>query len=198
MLIGLTGGIAAGKSVVAQELRQLGAAVLDADRISREVMAPGPVVDEIVARFGAEILDRDGRIDRARLGGVVFGDAVAREALEAITHPAIAREAARQIARLQGEGHRQIFYEAALLVEAGRHTELDRLVVVIADEAVRLQRIQARDGLSAEAARARIQAQLPQEAKAALADYLIDNSGALEQTRERVREVWQQIRGEGS
>lgn len=197
MIIGITGGIAAGKSAVAQELRALGGAVIDADLVARQVTAPGGAAhDEVVALFGAGIQDERGQINRARLGALVFGDVRARRQLEAITHPAIAREAERQTEELRAAGHLQVFYEAALLVESGRHTSMDRLIVVVAQDALRLGRMAQRDGLSEEEARQRINAQLPQEEKAALADYLIDNSGALEQTRKRVQEVWREIRRE--
>ncbi len=196
MMIGITGGIAAGKSVVSQELRELGAAVIDADLIAREVMARGGAAfDEVVGLFGAGILDASGQIDRVRLGAIVFKDQRVRRQLAAITHPAIVREAERQAAEFLRAGHSQVFYEAALLVESGRHSAMDRLIVVIADESLRLRRMEERDGLTRDEARLRIRSQLPQRAKADLADYLIDNSGALEQTRMRVREVWRALRG---
>lgn len=192
--IGLTGGIAAGKSAVARMFRELGAAVLDADRISREICAPGePTLARIVEAFGPGVLDAGGRLHRAALGERVFADARARRNLEAITHPAIAAEFDRRVARLGEQGHRIVFYEAALLVEAGRHRDLDRIVVVVADDELRVQRLMARDGLEHDAATRRLAAQLDQRAKADLADYVIDNSGSLEQTRAQVDAVWRAL-----
>lgn len=192
-VVGLTGGIAAGKSTVAEMFRQLGCAVMDADQLSREVMEDAEVKQEVARAFGRQVLDQDGRVDRKALGEVVFSDATARKELESITHPAIAEAARRGFQNLWRQGHRLVLYEAALLVETGRHEEMDLLVVVVADEEVRIQRLTRRSNLQREEARLRLGSQLPQEDKASLAHYLIDNSGTLEQTRARVEEVWEAI-----
>ena len=193
-VIGLTGGIAAGKSSVARLLAGLGAPVLDADQLAREVTRPGsPVLAALRECFGGAILAADGTLDRAALGRLVFSDAAARRRLEAITHPAIIAEGKRQIAALGEAGHRAVVYEAALLCETGRHREMDRLVVVVADDAIRVSRLMERSAIPRADAEARLRSQMPQEDKAALADYLIDNSGSLEQTRVQVERVWRRV-----
>jgi dephospho-CoA kinase len=198
LVIGLTGGIAAGKSTVARMFAELGAAVLDADDLSRLVAADQPeVLARLVEAFGASILDEQGRLHRGHLGRIVFSDDEARRRLEAITHPAIVTAARRRIEALRGEGHALIVYEAALLVESGRHREMDRVVVVTAEEEERLRRLCERNSLTRGEALDRLRAQLPQEIKAASADYLIDNSGPLEETRRQVVQVFRQLRREG-
>lgn len=199
LIVGLTGGIAAGKSAVAEMFVRLGAAHLDADQLARRVVAEDPgLLASLVMAFGEEILDDAGRLHRAALGRVVFSDPTARERLEALTHPAIAAAAARDLEALAaGSDGRPVLYEAALLVEVGRAGEMDRLVVVVADEQARLRRLMARSGLSEQEARQRFAAQLPQEEKAALADYVIDNSGSLDETREQVRQVWAALLAQG-
>jgi len=186
-LIGLTGGIAAGKSTVAAMLRELGCAVIDADELAREVTAPGcEALERIVEAFGPEVVDQDGRLDRARLGQRIFEDPAARGILESITHPAIAAAAARRAAELGARGHHVVFYEAALLVETGRDRELEALVVVTAPDELRVARLIRRSGVTRQEGLQRLAAQLPQADKVRRADYLIDNSGALKQTRAQV------------
>ena len=193
---GLTGGIAAGKSTVARLFQQLGCAVMDADQLSREVMLDPVVLGQVVRAFGEGVLDHRGRLDRRALGAIVFADASRRAELEAITHPAIAAAARRGFEKLWRQGHHLVLYEAALLVETGRHEEMDLLVVVVADVEVRIRRLMRRSGLSRVEARSRLASQAPQEEKAALADHIIDNSGTLERTRARVQEVWADIQRE--
>lgn len=193
-VVGLTGGIAAGKSAVARMLAEEGAPVIDADQLAREVTSPGSaVLLELAASFGPAILTPEGALDRSALGGIVFTDGEARRRLEAITHPAIQAEARRRFDALARSGQRVVVYEAALLCETGRHRELDLLLVVIADEPRRVERLMARSSLSRAEAEARLKSQMPQAEKAALADYLIDNSGTLEQTREQVEQVWRRV-----
>ena len=192
-IVGLTGGIAAGKSTVAEMFGELGCAVVDADQLSREVMREPDLVQQLVQVFGPGVLDDQVIVDRRALGARVFSDPRARGELEAITHPAIAAAARRTFEALGRSGHRQVLYEAALLVETGRHEEMDLLVVVVADQEVRVQRLMRRSDLTRDEALARLDSQLPQQAKAALADYLIDNSQSLEQTRQRVVEAWGEI-----
>jgi dephospho-CoA kinase len=193
-VVGLTGGIAAGKSVVAGFLRDLGAPVVDADAIAHELTAPGtPLVARIAEAFGPDVLASGDRLLRDRLAARVFRDPEARRRLEGITHPAIMAEARRRVVEYQHAGHAVVVYEAALIVETGRHHAFDLLVVVRADHAVRMQRLRQRDGLTAEQARQRLASQLPQEAKERVADYVIDNSGALEETRIRTVALWEQL-----
>jgi dephospho-CoA kinase len=193
-VIGLTGGIASGKSAVAAILRDLGAPVVDADLIAREVVEPGtPALADIVARFGAGMLDAGGRLDRKRLADEVFSDLTARRDLNAITHPRIAQASAAAFGELAAAGHAVAIYEAALLVENRAHERVDGLMVVAVPEEVQLERLRARDGIDEAAARARLAAQLPLRDKIAVADWVVDNSGSLEETRARVAEVWRQV-----
>ena len=195
-VIGLTGGIGSGKSAVARMFHELGAEVIDADQVARDVVEPGqPALSEIVAAFGADVLGPDGRLERKRLGARVFGDAEARRKLNAITHPRIGAETARRIEALAARGVSVVLYEAALLVENGLQAGLGGLIVVSAPEAAQVARVVARDGLSEAEARARLAAQLPLATKVAAATHVIDNSGSLEHTRAQVERVWQQIRG---
>lgn len=176
IVIGLTGGIASGKSAVAALLRERGAAVVDADELARRVVAPGqPALAELVARFGDEILQPDGALDRKKLGALVFSDAGARADLGRITHPRIAQASQAEIAAAAASGAAIVFYEAALLVENGLHRNLDAVVVVAVPIEVQRARLIARDGLSPEAAEARIAAQLPLSEKLEAATWVIDN-----------------------
>lgn len=188
--VGLTGGIASGKSTVAQLFHALGIPIVDADHIAREVVAPGTDgLRDIVATFGSDVLAEDGSLDRPALGEKVFADSEARAKLNTITHPRIAALSAERIRALQQSGAPYLLYEAALLVEGGLHRQLAALVVVAAEPETQLQRIMARDGLSRGRARERIDAQLPLARKLEVADYVIHNDGDLEQTRSRVEEV---------
>jgi dephospho-CoA kinase len=194
LVVGLTGGIAAGKSTVASMFHELGAPVLDADNLAREVTARGSeTLRRIAKELGEQILDRAGELDRKALGRLVFSDPGARARLEAIVHPVIAGAARERIEELARDGHSVVIYEAALLVETNRHREMDRLVVVTAGDAARIARLMARDGLDRAQAEARLAAQLPQRQKAELADYVIDNSGPLAQTRARAESVWRAL-----
>jgi dephospho-CoA kinase len=186
-LIGLTGGIASGKSTVARQLMDLGISVIDADALAREVVAKGSAgLAEIVAAFGPEVLASDGNLDRERLGALVFADAAARQRLNGITHPRIASLSAERIAQAQRTATPYVVYEAALLVETGAYRGMGALIVVAAPAELQLQRVTARDGLADDAARARLAAQLPLEKKLQVADYVIQNAGdhaaLLEQT----------------
>lgn len=192
--IGLTGGIASGKSSVAKYLATLGAAVVDADALAREVVAPGSDgLTEIITTFGPHVLDAHGQLDRKRLGALVFSDNEARARLNAITHPRIAALSAQRIAALQETAAPYIVYEAALLVEGGLHRAMAALIVVAADDALQQARIEMRDGLTPEQAAARISAQLPTAAKVAVADYVINNTGDLAQLQRRTEDVHRQI-----
>ncbi len=191
VVVGLTGGIGSGKSTVARFFSdELGVPVVDADRIAREVVAPGtPGLAAVVEAFGEGILGPDGALDRAKLGEVVFADEAARRRLESILHPLIGATSMERLAGYAGEGHPYALYEAALLVETGRHETFAALVVVAVDEATQVARVMARDGLDEAAARARLASQLPLADKAAAADYVIDNGGPLEETFAQAREV---------
>jgi dephospho-CoA kinase len=193
-VIGLTGGIASGKSLVASMLRDLGAPVVDADALARVAVEPGrPAYRDIVREFGEEVLAPDATIDRKRLAAVVFADQAKRKRLEAITHPRIAQLAQEETAAHAARGAEVVVYEAALLVENGMHRFLDGLIVVAASEEAQLRRAMARDGQGEEAARARIAAQLPLAKKLAVATHVIDNSGSIEETRAQVERLWHKL-----
>lgn len=188
--VGLTGGIASGKSTVARLFQGLGVPVVDADLLAREVVEPGSEgLSEIVRVFGADVLNEDGTLHRKALGARVFADAALRAQLNAITHPRIALAAAERMRELAKMQVPYAIYEAALLVENGMHRGMDALVVVAVDEALQLQRLMLRDGLTEEEARARLSAQAPLAHKLAAADFVIDNAAHLDLTHARVREV---------
>lgn len=191
--IGLTGGIGSGKSTVAARLGQLGAVVIDADRISRELMAPGsPVLEQVTEVFGCEILDADGALDRPALGRRVFGDEEARQRLNGIVHPAVREEAARQrVAAAQRPGFAGVIVEdIPLLVETGQAERFDGVLVVTAEEPERVRRLVEARGMDEGDVRARIAAQASDAERAAVATWTVDNSGAPEQTRAQVDRIW--------
>jgi dephospho-CoA kinase len=189
---GLTGGIASGKTTVGHILAELGAYVLDGDALAHEVMAPGtPSHEEIVARFGREILDGEGRIHRPTLARMVFHDAEARRALNAIVHPRVGAEAARRIDAYAPRGRAPIaVFDAALLVESGIYRDFHRLIVVSCGRETQIRRLLARDGLGTDEAEARIDSQAPLDDKLAVADYVIDTEGTLRQTRRQTERVY--------
>ena len=196
-VIGLTGGIASGKSAVAAMLRERGAAIVDADEIARAVVEPGqPALEEIRARFGDAVLDAEGRLDRKAMAARVFADpdaAAARLALNQITHPRIAIRSQEEIDQWADRGAGVVFYEAALLVENKATSWLDALIVVSAPPEVQLARLVARDKLDHDAARARLDAQLPLAEKVKQATWVIDNGGDLAATRAEVDRVVAEI-----
>jgi dephospho-CoA kinase len=193
-VIGLTGGIASGKSTAARMLAELGAPVVDADRIARDVVRPGePALAEIVDAFGAEVLLPDGTLDRKRLGALVFADADKRRRLNAITHPRIGAATQSRLAELRAAGAPLAVYEAALIVENGLHRAFDGLIVVFCGEAQQLARLVGRDGLGEDEARARIAAQAPLADKLAAATWIVDTSGSLAETRQQIGRIWEQI-----
>ena len=193
-VIGLTGGIACGKSTVAAILRELGVPVVDADLLARQVVEPGsPALAEISERFGPEVIDKSGHLDRKKLGAIVFADPQARADLERITHPRIAAAGRSEIARHMAAGAQVVIYEAALIVEKRLHQGMDGLIVVSLPVALQRARLMARDEIDEEAADKRLAAQLSLTEKLAVADHVIDNSGDREQTRELVCAMWRQI-----
>lgn len=175
-LVGLTGGIATGKSTFAALLRARGLPVVDADELSRAASRTAPVLAAIAAEFGPEYLAGDGQLDRKKMGALVFADPDARGRLEAILHPAIRAAMTAETARLASEGHPLAFYDTPLLYEAGLGAEVDCVVVVYAPRIEQLHRATRRDGLSWADAQARLAAQLDIEEKARMADIVVDNS----------------------
>ena len=197
LLVGLTGGIATGKSTVAETLRGLGAEVIDADQLARDVVAPGePALAEIVREFG-DVRNADGSLDRKKLGGIVFNDTARRKRLEAITHPAIRERFVARVAELAARGYEGlVFFDAPVMIESGNYRNMDRLVVVFTDAATQRARLMARDGMAAAEATSRIATQMPVIDKAKLADYVIDNSGDHAATAARTREVFEALLAE--
>jgi dephospho-CoA kinase len=192
LLVGLTGGITTGKSTVAGMFRALGCVVIDADLLARDVVEPGePALAEIAREFGPGVLRSDGRLDRKALGTIVFADEGRRRRLEAITHPRIRERLGRRLDELTAQGFRGVvIFDAPVIVESGAWRTVDRLVVVVADEAAQIARLMSRDGIGRrEEALQRIRSQLPLDEKVRLADHVIDNSGDLAATEARVREV---------
>jgi len=192
--VGITGGIASGKSVVAEALRHLGFPAIDADSLGHELMEPGtPAYADILREFGAGITEGSGPIDRAKLGAAVFADPAKRMALNAILHPRIAAEMERRFAAWARDGVIVAFVEAALLVEAGYQKYLDGLIVVWCRPEQQLDRLRAR-GLSEEEARRRIAAQMPAQEKLRYATETLDCSGTLEETQRQVAALAARLR----
>jgi dephospho-CoA kinase len=177
-LIGLTGGIASGKSTFAAALRQLGAAVIDADQLARESVRPGsPALAAIRGTFGDAVLGPGGELDRKRMAALVFADPEARSRLEGIVHPAVRRAVREETIRLASAGETLAFYDVPLLFETGLDREVDCVVVVYAPPGLQKARLVARDGVPESEAEARLAAQMPIEEKARRADVLVDNEG---------------------
>ncbi|MGD0833654.1 MAG: dephospho-CoA kinase [Candidatus Dormibacteria bacterium] len=192
LTIGLTGGIATGKSTVAAMLVARGAALVDADVIAREVVEPGSAGLAAVAdAFGPEVLTQAGALDRERLAGVVFADPESRRRLEAVTHPLIQARIATRVAEAAAAGPPLIAVDIPLLFEGGRTAGFpDGILLVYADASTQVERLHRRDGMSTADARRRLDAQLPIEGKRIAATWVIDNSGSLEETRALVAQWW--------
>ena len=191
--IGLTGNIAVGKSCAAARFTELGATVIDADRVSHELMEPGaPVYFRVMEEFGSHILHGDGTIDRRRLGAIVFASEEKKLLLESIAHPAISDAIARKIAEKEKISN-IVIVEAALMIETGGYKEYDRLIVVACSPATQLARLMVRDGLTENEAKARIAAQMPMDEKIRFADYVIDTSGSLKSTMDQVDIIYQKL-----
>ena len=195
----MTGNIGSGKSAVAAMLREAGIPVLDADRISKEVTAPGGrAYDAVVQAFGRGIVRDDGSIDRKRLGEIVFADPASRERLERITHPAILDAMKDALAGLAREGHRAAVVEATLIHESGRKGLFEAVISVTCNRETAISRLAARDGMSREQAEARLRTQMDSDRKAGASDYVIDNSGGLEATRQQVEKIVRVLLGQGT
>lgn len=190
LVVGLTGGICSGKTTVARIFAKKGAVVLDADEIAHQLQEPGqPVYEAIVRAFGREILKADRRIERAKLGNLVFADPTMRRKLEAIMHPAIVRTCETRIEQAREAGTKICIVDAALLIEARAQERFDRLIVVAASKEVQLERLIQR-GLREEEAVRRIRSQMPLEEKVRYAHDFIDNSGSLEETEWQVARIF--------
>ncbi len=192
-VVGLTGNIATGKSTVAQMLARRGACIIDCDALTHESMRAGSEVHQaIVARFGDGVLAPEGEIDRAALGAIVFADPAALADLEALVHPWVLRETRRRLAACTAP---VAVIEAIKLLEAHMEADCDEVWVVTAPRAQQLARLMGRRGLSRAEAEGRIDAQPPQEAKAARADRVIENAGSLEDLEAQVSQAWERIQG---
>jgi dephospho-CoA kinase len=194
-LVGLTGGIASGKSTVAAILRRLGAAVINADELSREVVQPGQAAwKEIVDAFGSAVLHADKTLDRKTIRKMVFDDPAARKKLESIIHPKVRAVAEDRIRELQAAGHPIIVYEVPLLFEGQLQLWLRPVILVACDVATQKRRLRERDGLTDEEAQQHINAQMSLEEKRRLADYVVENNGSLDQLEQRVKAVLEAIK----
>lgn len=190
-VIAVTGGIAAGKSLVCDTLARRGVAVIDADDLARQAVEPGPVLDSIAAHFGQDIVGADGTLDRQALGARVFGDPVAREALNSLVHPEVKRLYAKAVAELQSRAEPPIIvYAIPLLAEARSPEEFDLIVVVHAPAAIRIQRLQRHRGMSEEEARSRVEAQASDEDRLKIADVVIDSSRSEEETLRQAEQLY--------
>jgi dephospho-CoA kinase len=197
--VGLTGGIGSGKSAVSRLLARHGAVVVDADVIARDVVEPGtPGLAAVVAEFGAEVLRPDGTLDREALGRRVFADPAALARLNAIVHPLVGEEAARQLEAAERAGAPVVVHDVPLLVENGLQDRYDDVVVVAASPQTQLDRLVRLRGMDEEAARARLAAQAPLADKLAVATYVIDNDGPLADLAPQVERVWQALVAAGS
>ncbi len=194
-LVGLTGGIGTGKSTFAAALRELGAPVVDADRLAREAVRRGsPALARIAGEFGPEALGPDGELDRKRMADLVFADAAARARLEAIVHPEVRRLLSEETARLAAAGHDLAFYEVPLLYERGLEREVDCVVVVWAPVEAQRARLLGRDGLSPDQVEGRLAAQMPVDEKARRADVVVANDGDVARLRARAASLLRDLR----
>lgn len=201
LIVGLTGGLASGKSTVGKILRSLGTEVVDADELARYVVEPGRTAyRRIVEEFGDGVLEPAGSeqaqlpaIDRAKLAARVFGDEDARKLLNRITHPEIARESAQRIAAASARGAVVVIYEAPLIVENNLYHGMDGVIVVDVPEELQIERAMRRSGLTREQAEARLRAQATRQARLAVASWVIDNSGGVDALRPQVEAVWTEL-----
>jgi len=198
MLIGLTGGIASGKSLVAGELKRLGAYLIDADEIAREVVKRGlPAYSEIVKEFGEKILNPDKTINRKELGRIVFSNPELRKRLEQITHPRIRKKIEAEISAIKAKNPKAVIVvDAALLIEGGLYKKMDKVIVVCADEKTQIKRLTERDGLAIEDAKNRIASQMPLKEKRRYADFVIENveGKSREEVKEEVKRVFDRLK----
>lgn len=194
--VGLTGSIAVGKTHVCSVLEKLGCHVLDADLVARKVVEPGTEgLKRIIGHFGTDILDNEGRLDRSRLGSIVFSDPAKRQLLNSLLHPLVIAEQDRWIRRIEERDPDGIaVVDAALMIESGGYQRFDKLVVVWCRPEIQLRRLMRRNGIDEVEATRRINTQMPQDEKKAYADYLIDSSGSYEETERQVIELVRELR----
>lgn len=195
--VGLTGGLASGKSFVGQTLAELGCHLVKADELGHAVLLPGgEAYEEVVREFGSEVLDAEGLIDRRKLGSIVFRDPALLEKLNRIVHPPVIRREEELIAAAaEKDPGGIVVVEAAILIETGSHRRFDKLILAVCSEAEQIERAMRRDSLSREEVLSRLRRQMPLEEKKKYADYVIDTSGPKEQTAEQTRRVYESLRG---
>jgi dephospho-CoA kinase len=193
--VGLTGGIASGKTTVAMMFVELGCHLMDADAIVHDLFRPGePVNQAVVAAFGDRVIAADGSINRAVLGEIVFRDPLARQRLNSLVHPAVIQRQQEWLNTLQARDPQAIgIVEAALMIEAGTYKNYDKLIVVTCSSGEQSRRLRERSGLSEDQIEARIASQMPMEEKIKFADFVIDNSGSLTDTKTQVEEVYRAL-----
>jgi len=193
-VIGLTGGIGSGKSTVAQFLAELGAVVLDADKVGHVAFKPGTEAwREVVAAFGRQILTPDGEIDRRKLGEVVFGNPEALLRLNQIMHPQIGKMVKAQLEEYRRQGVKIVVFEIPLLLETGGASLVGEVWVTVASESTVLRRLEERSGLSGQQSLARIRSQMSNEERVKHADEVINNDGSLDELKAKVKELWQKL-----
>ncbi len=193
-VIGLTGGIGSGKTTISHYLGELGAVVIDADKVGHEAFKPGTEAwNDVVKTFGKDVIAENGEVDRKKLGAIVFGDPVALKTLNSIMHPRMKEMMRRRLEELRAEGVSGVVIEAAILIEAGWTDLVDEVWVATAPEAAVLARVKAQRGVAEEQTKARISAQLSTEERVKHADAVINNSGDLAAMREQVRGFWERL-----
>jgi len=197
LIVGLTGGIVGGKSTVASMFRDLGAKIIDADRLSHSVILPyKPAWKKIVKLFGEDILRNDLTIDREKLGKIVFADQALLKKLNEITHPEIIKLIRKEINLAKNKTHKQgkiLIIDAALIYEAKIDRLMDKIIVVYINEDEQVKRLTKRNNLSKEEALQRIKSQMPMKEKVKMAEYVIDNNNTLDKTKEQVETIWQSL-----
>lgn len=196
LIVGLTGGVASGKTAVSQVLKEEGAYVIDADQIARELVQPHkPAWNELIKAFGKEILQEDGFIHRKKLADKVFADPKKRKLLNQILHPRIKEEMDRRTKEIgQKDSEAIVVIDAPLIVELGDHREMDKLIVVASTQTQQIERLKERDRIGPEEALRILSSQMPVEEKVNLADFVIRNEGSLEETKKRAKEVFKELR----
>jgi dephospho-CoA kinase len=196
LIIGLTGGVASGKTAVSQVLNKEGAYIIDADQIARKLVQPHkPAWRKLIKSFGNEILQENGSIHRERLADKVFEDPAQRKILNRILHPLIKKEIDRRIKEIgQKDPEAILVIDAPLLVELGSHREVDKLIVVTSTRTQQIERLKYRDGVNPKRAQKIISSQMPVEEKVRLADFVIRNEGSIEKARKRAREIFRELR----
>jgi dephospho-CoA kinase len=197
LLVGLTGGVATGKTTVARLFQQCGAVVIDADVLARQIVEPGtPAWRDIVRVFGRGVLRPDRTVDRAALAQIVFGDRAKLRRLERIIHPRVAREQARLTREIgRKDRHAVVIYDAPVLIEAGAHKRMDKLIVVTADKKTQLARLTERNGFTRAEALRRIRSQMPLARKIKIADYVLDGALPRPRLRREVQQLYRDLRG---